>query len=73
VTKRLSVSPVTTEGQLLHQISSQLDELLDLVRPAAPSVEPADDAPVTGEPEPKPAAKKTAAKKATARKRVTGQ
>lgn len=58
MTERLDVHPVTTEGQLLQQISTQLDELIDLVRPAAPSVEPAAPAPVTGESEPKPATAK---------------
>lgn len=59
--------PVTTEGQIMLHIAGQLDELLDVLRPAAPSVEPeaTADAPATGEPEPKP---KPAAKKAVSKK-----
>jgi len=62
---------VTATDLFLEEISGKLDRIIGLLEP--PREQSTVDAPVTGEPEPEPAAKKTAAKKATARKRVTGQ
>jgi hypothetical protein len=64
--------PYSTEGQILLHIANTLDELNAKLQGPAP-VEPADAAPATGEPEPKPASQKPPVKKAAARKRVTGQ
>lgn len=64
--------PYSTEGQILLHIANTLDELNAKLQGPAPA-EPANDTPVSGEPEPKLVSKKPPVKKAAARKRVTGQ
>lgn len=69
----------TSTDAFLTEISGKLDQLIGLLEPPKvrvdmePPAAPVDDAPATGEPEKKLAAKKSPAKKATTRKRVTGQ